>query len=110
MFHWHGALEGDEILSEEAKAKLFEPYVDEGFGDTFYGYGWVVEETDQGTAVWHNGGNAWSSAEYWRFLDEGVMVFWATNQATQAGGWALEDLEGAIWDEVVPSALDLAER
>lgn len=105
MFRWHVALEGDEILSEAAKAKLFEAYVDEGYGDTFYGYGWVVEETDLGTAVWHDGGNGWSSAEYWRFVDEGLMLFWVTNQQAQAGAWDLGDLEDVIWEELLPLAL-----
>ena len=46
MFRWHLALQGDEVLPQEAKHQLFEPYVSEGAGaDTFYGYGWVVQQT-----------------------------------------------------------------
>lgn len=102
MFNWHIALAGDEVLSDTAKAKLFEPYVDEGPGDTFYGYGWVVEDTDLGKSAWHNGGNGRSYAEYWRFLDEDLMLFWVTNQETHAGSWELSDLESVIWDDLVP--------
>ena len=110
MFRWHVALTGDEILSAEAKAKLFEPYVDEGQGDTFYGYGWVVEDTDLGSAVWHDGGNGRSHAEYWRFLEHDLMLFWVTNQESRDGSWELSDLEEVIWDDLAPWARDQVER
>ncbi len=43
MFRWHQALNGNGVLSEEAKAKYFTPYVQEGpRTKTYYGYGWVV--------------------------------------------------------------------
>lgn len=109
MFRWHAALAGDEILSDEAKAKLFEPYVDEGGGDTFYGYGWVVEDTDEGGAVWHNGGNSRSYAEYWRFLDQDLTLFWVTNQEVRDGRWELGDLEEVVWDDLAPWAWDQVE-
>ena len=63
MFRWHAALEGDEVLSESAKDKMFEPHVpEEEGGDSYYGYGWVVSPTDEGRIVWHDGGMAGPSA------------------------------------------------
>jgi CubicO group peptidase (beta-lactamase class C family) len=95
MFRWDRALErGDEVLDQRAKRKLFEPYVlEEPGGDTHYGYGWVILRSDAGTVAWHNGGNGWSYGELTRLLDEGVMVFWITNQyRDEAAGWNLEQL------------------
>ena len=82
MFRWHVALEGDEVLDQRAKDKLFKPHVlEEPGGDSYYGYGWVVSEPDDfGRVVWHNGGNRWSYGELLRPLDAGVMVFWVTNR------------------------------
>ncbi|HEX5956165.1 MAG TPA: serine hydrolase domain-containing protein [Solirubrobacterales bacterium] len=94
MFRWHLALQGDEILDQRAKEKLFEPYAREGPGaDTYYGYGWVIMRSDGGTVAWHNGGNGWSYGEVARLLDEGVLVFWITNRyADAAADWSLEQL------------------
>jgi Beta-lactamase len=104
IFRWHLALEGDEILDAEAKRKLFEPYVlEEPGGDTRYGYGWVlVDQEGIGRLAWHDGGNAWSYGELARALDEGVMVFWVTNQAVdRRRGWSLYRLGPALTERVV---------
>jgi CubicO group peptidase (beta-lactamase class C family) len=96
MFRWHVALMGDEVLDRRAKDKLFEPYVlEEGGGDSYYGYGWVIlPSTPFGPVAWHNGGNGWSFAMFTRLLDEGVMVFWATNRyRDETAGWNLSRLE-----------------
>lgn len=58
-----------------------------------YGYGWGVLHTKDGRVAWHNGGNDWSFASYSRILRDGTMVFWVTNQASQADQWNLEDSE-----------------
>ena len=54
-------------------------------GESWYGYGWVLLDTELGRVAWHNGGNGWSYAELTRLLGKGVMVFWATNQVRSAG-------------------------
>ncbi|WP_017572797.1 serine hydrolase domain-containing protein [Nocardiopsis halotolerans] len=93
MFRWHRALEGNRVLPEAAKEKLFTPHVREGDSASYYGYGWVVEPGDGGTTVWHNGSNGRSYAEFTRFLDEGLMVFWATGDVRRDGAWNLQELD-----------------
>ncbi len=82
MYKWHLALEGTDILSNEAKKKYFAPHVNEGFGDSFYGYGWVTFKTPRGTKLLaHNGGNMIFSADFRRYVDEHVVIFHATNSS-----------------------------
>jgi CubicO group peptidase (beta-lactamase class C family) len=91
MFRWHIALRRGTVLSRRAKKKLFKAHVrEEPGGDSHYGYGWVVSESDRfGRVVWHNGGNRWSYGELARLLDAGVMVFWVTNQyRDKREGWS----------------------
>ena len=82
MHRWHVALQGTKVLSEEAKKKYFAPHVNEGFGDSFYGYGWVNFNTRRGTRLLaHNGGNMIFSADFRRYVDEDVVIFHATNSS-----------------------------
>lgn len=84
MLRWHQALLGEDILDAEAKALFSQPHTPEGAGaDTFYGYGWALLPTPFDTwLVTHNGGNGVFFADFLRFLDEDVVVFVATNAAT----------------------------
>ncbi|MGW3769568.1 serine hydrolase domain-containing protein [Actinomadura verrucosospora] len=93
MFKWHRALLGDTILSAAAKAKMFEPHARIPGTEAAYGYGWGVLHTKDGRVAWHNGGNDWSFASYSRILRDGTMIYWVTNQASQADKWNLEEHE-----------------
>ena len=63
---WSAFING-EIVTDDLVAAALTPHVDEGEGDTFYGYGIVVEPQADGEAVyWHDGGNEIFSAE-WRY-------------------------------------------
>ena len=107
MFRWHAALRGDKVLSKSAKDKMFESHVpEEEGGDTYYGYGWVVSTTDDGRIVWHDGGNGWSLGIVARFVDQGVMVFWVSNQAYKDGEWNLEELEQELTLGIAERVLD----
>ncbi|MGH3480619.1 MAG: serine hydrolase domain-containing protein [Nocardioidaceae bacterium] len=108
MFRWHLALQGDEVLSPQAKQKLFTPYVVEGPGaTTHYGYGWVVVDSrPYGKVVWHDGGNGWSLSMVTRFLDEDVLVFWTSNHAYQQGQWNLETSMQKLTLGLAEGALD----
>ena len=107
MFRWHRALEGEQVLDEQALEELFEPRVlEEPGGGTYYGYGWVVADTDDGEILWHNGGNGWSYGEIARVPDAGAMVFWATNHyRSKTGDWDFESLGQAITGGVLKRLL-----
>jgi hypothetical protein len=69
MYRWLHALQGTELLSPTAKEKMFSPHIKEyEDGESFYGYGWVVQPTRRGgNVIWHNGGampHGWSCAVY----------------------------------------------
>lgn len=57
LYSWNTALESNQILSEQSVTKLFTPYVKEDEdGESYYGYGWVIEELPGcGKMIWHDG-------------------------------------------------------
>jgi CubicO group peptidase (beta-lactamase class C family) len=82
LYKWHQALEGEAVLSKEAKAKLFAPHVRDGGDDSHYGYGWAIAKTPRGTRlVWHNGGNGIFAADFHRYVEEGVVIAIGSNQS-----------------------------
>lgn len=81
LYRWHLALEGENILSKEAKEKYFAPHIaEQPEAVSFYGYGWVNEKTPRGTTlIWHDGGNGFFYADFRRYIDEKVVYIVATN-------------------------------
>lgn len=81
MLKWHQALMGNDVLSEEAKTKMYYPHVlEEEGGDIHYGYGYTIRRpfNDQ-LLVKHNGGNGIFFADYLRFIDDNRVIFIACN-------------------------------
>ncbi len=71
-----GAFVGGDVVSDELVAAALTPHVDEGEGDSFYGYGMVVEPVGNGRAIyWHDGGNDVFSAEWRHDTESGVTLF-----------------------------------
>jgi hypothetical protein len=106
---WHRALDADAVLSKEARAKYFKPYVPEGPGArSHYAYGWAVGRTARGTAVvQHNGGNGIYVAELLRFPDEDAMLFLASTDSGLTATPAVEALERILFggQAVLPPAV-----
>lgn len=72
---WTAFIDG-EIVGEDLVAAAITPHVDEGEGDTFYGYGLVVEPQANGeTVYWHDGGNDIFSAEWRHSTATGLTLF-----------------------------------
>jgi len=99
MVAWHRALDTDAVLSKEARAKYFKPYVAEGpRGLSFYAYGWAVSKTLRGTTVvQHNGGNGIYVAEFMRFPDEDTMIFLASTDAGMKATPVVEVVERIVF-------------
>ena len=108
MLQWHRALLDDRVLPEEARAKLYVPYVEEGEGaGTHYGYGWALFPTSRGTTlVTHNGGNGVFFADFLRFLEEDVVVFFATNAAASTPEALGFEVARMVFDEGYTPVLD----
>lgn len=92
MYRWHRALAGDGVLDDDTKRELFEPRIREEPDDTYYAYGWVVEDPDGARTLVHNGGNDWSYGEIARDPNGTTFVFWVTNQfRSTRGDWNLAE-------------------
>ncbi len=80
---WAAFLNGD-IVDATLVAEATTPHVDEGSGDTFYGYGIVIEPLNDGTEMlWHDGGNDIFSAE-WRHLTGSDVTFFSAGRGEAA--------------------------
>ncbi len=85
LYRWHLALKNNEALPNAQVVKLFTPYVREHpDGPTFYGYGWVVQQSQrrQSTVHWHNGGATppnWGCAIYHYTDDDAVFIVFVNN-------------------------------
>jgi len=98
ILRWHRALRANKVLSKESKQVYLAPHVDEGDGDSFYGYGWVNWRTDWGTRMLsHDGGNGVFAADFHRYIEDDAMIFVATNADVKA--WDLMPrLEAILFD------------
>ena len=94
LFKWHQALDGDEVLSTEAKRKMFTPHAAEGPDATsHYGYGWAVARTNRGTPlIAHNGGNGIFFADFRRYVGEGVVFLIASTNSDASANVAQSQL------------------
>jgi CubicO group peptidase (beta-lactamase class C family) len=95
MFRWHVALLGETVLDDDTKRELFEPRVREEPDETYYAYGWVVDDPDDPSILWHNGGNDWSYGEIARDPAGDTFVFWVTNRSA-GDGWDLGENGGEV--------------
>jgi CubicO group peptidase (beta-lactamase class C family) len=105
MFKWHLALEGEKLLSRAAKQKLFTPHVSEDQrGDSSYAYGWSIAKTDRGTRlIGHNGSNGIFYAEFRRYVDDGVVIYLASNVDELANGRVGSWLSRIVFGGEVPT-------
>jgi CubicO group peptidase (beta-lactamase class C family) len=108
MFRWIKALQGDDILSEEAKAKMFTPFRNE------YAYGWDV--IDDGALRQHDGGSTLGlSAELRWYVEEDIVSIIFTNSTIQGSlGFPLvrDDLEAIIFGDpiILPPKISVVNR
>src|SRR5262249_9439384 len=120
LYLWHQALNGNRVLAESEKKKLFTPYVLETpGGPTSYGYGWVIQKTNRGTRLaWHNGGSDEGFPSYiGRYLDENAVIIFLSNSILGGGNlpiyFAPAALEGIVFGHgyaIPPAALPMPDN
>lgn len=82
LYKWHLALQGEKVLSNKSKQKLFASHIPEDAkGSSYYGYGWGIFKTPRGTKlIAHDGTNGIFFADFRRYIDEDVAVIYFTNE------------------------------
>lgn len=85
IFKWDIALNGNKILSEEAKQQFFTAHVRRGERrPDYYGYGWAVSTSLRNTkVVTHNAGNGKFYSELMRYIDDKVSIYLCSNNSPQ---------------------------
>jgi CubicO group peptidase (beta-lactamase class C family) len=73
LARWHLALQGSSILSDESKAKLYKPGLEN------YAYGWFVEEENGHKDIQHGGGIDGFLTAYHRIMDANLVVIVLSN-------------------------------
>ena len=98
MLRWGQALLAGKPLSAESMTAYWSPHVDEGGGDSFYGYGWVVMEAGGAQVITHNGGNGILFADMALVPAAGVVAVIQTNVIAdfQLEGGLLEQVGGHL--------------
>ncbi len=87
LYRWELALEGDAVLSKEARAALFTPYVN-AQGALKYAYAWNVGRTPRATTtIFHAGDIGGYNAEMRRYPDEGMTVIFTSNARVNGVGY-----------------------
>ena len=101
MYKWMQALQGERIVPEVVKQKMFAPHVrTPGLAGLtwYYGYGWRVGNTPRNTKViWHGGdGAAFHSDASW-FVDEKTIIIIATNVAESRASIVTRELADIVF-------------
>lgn len=83
LHRWHRTLDGDTVLTEASRRKLFTPHVPEDEAESsHYGYGWALFTTVRDTRLAaHDGSNGYFYADFRRYMDEDVLILYVTNDA-----------------------------
>ena len=79
MLRWAQALLDGRALGKQALETYWTPHQDEGGGDSFYGYGWVVVELGGTRVITHDGGNGIHFANMAIVPEHGLVGFLQTN-------------------------------
>lgn len=116
--HWlrfqlgNGMFEGHRIVSAENLAVTHTPKI--AMSDKVaYAMGWVVQQTPNGTIVWHNGGTSAFGSYFGMASDKDVGVVVLTNEVNVGfpdaiGRWVLDRLLGNPQVDHVANALKAA--
>lgn len=101
MFKWHQSLLTENILSKEAKEKLYHPSIRSNENNNaIYAYGWDVSKTNRNTfRVWHNGTNNIFYADCMRFIDEKTTLILMSNKTFRGTDQLSFEMAKIIFDK-----------
>lgn len=86
LARWHGALDGQSLLTPESKAQMWTPARLNDGQATSYGFGWFIQTLDGHRNIGHNGATSGFSASGQRYPDDGLNVIVLTNTDEMIAG------------------------
>ena len=108
----NGSFEGHRIVSAENLTVTHTPKV--AISDKVaYAMGWIVQQTPNGTIVWHNGGTSAFGAYFGLLMEKNVGVVVLTNEVNVGfpdaiGRWTMDRILGNPNVDVVAEAIKAA--
>ncbi|MGB5024688.1 MAG: serine hydrolase [Saprospiraceae bacterium] len=101
MFKWHKSLMTENVLSKEAKEKLYHPSIRANENSkAIYAYGWDVSKTNRNTfRVWHNGTNNIFYADFMRFIEEKITLVLMSNKTFRGTDQLNFEISKIIFDK-----------
>ncbi len=81
MHKWLNAIAQEHVLTPELITQLKTPYVQMSHkSNNYYGYGWVVRNSNSETELYHNGSNLYFTADiHWQPVDNQLQVIMLSN-------------------------------
>ncbi len=82
---WSEAIRDNIVIDKESTSKYLYPHILEySDGNSYYGYGWVIESNDiENKLVWHNGGNGIFSSDMWMYPNKGITIIVLCNKSEE---------------------------
>jgi CubicO group peptidase (beta-lactamase class C family) len=80
LYIWWKSLQNHSILSFEQTNKLFTRYISDGSADSFYGYGWSIQDSPYGNLITHNGGGIGGNSDLAVYTDKNLMIIICSNR------------------------------
>lgn len=99
MHRWLETVRGRGVLDAEAARRWTTGYVDEGYGNSRYGYGWEVQDSEWGPMIAHSGSNRIFSADFVWLPEREVFVYIQGNTSTIAAHDQRDPLLSAAFDD-----------
>lgn len=79
MYTWWQALENHVVLKKIQTEKLFKRHISED-GDSYYGYGWSLADTELGCVITHNGGGIGGNSDFAAYPDSHLIIIILSNR------------------------------
>lgn len=109
LYHWYRWLWNGKGLSAAARQQMFTRQVKEGPMDSYYGYGWAIQNLKRGgDLIWHNGGampHGWGCALYHYVNDNLVVVVFSNS--TMQGRQPMDFIARGLAQHYLDSTLSL---
>jgi CubicO group peptidase (beta-lactamase class C family) len=80
LYIWWKSLQNHSILSLKQTDKLFTRYISEGSADSFYGYGWSIQDSPYGNLITHNGGGIGGNSDLAVYTDKNLTIIICSNR------------------------------